>query len=227
MSRCCHCGDDLPCAAKIGIFQQLSTADQQKISDLARHKTCKRGELLYSPENAPGLYLIARGRVKVYSVSETGKETLLRVLSEGDFVGESVLFGGEETTFGEALTDTQVCLIPKSEFLDLLLRYPTISIRLLEELNRRLQSLAGRASVGCRESVQSRLAGYLLELSAAQESSSFTIPLTCRELARFLDTTPETLSRRLTALEQAGLLQKSGRKITLPDKAGLERLREA
>lgn len=220
---CCHCADT-PCAAKIGIFQQLPTADQQKISELALHKTYKKGQLLYSPENAPGLYLISQGRVKVYSLSETGRETLLRVLSEGDFVGESVLFGGEETTFGQALTEAQVCLIPKAEFLELLLRYPSISLKLLEALNRRLQQYARRTAPGSRESVQARLASYLLELSAAQDSNSFSLPLTGKELARFLDTTPETLSRRLTALEHMGLLQKQGRNITLTDKAGMEEL---
>lgn len=52
--------------------------------------------------------------------------------------GVEALFGaGETLTYGEALTPVRVCLIPRNAFLDLLNRYPSISLKLLEEMNRR------------------------------------------------------------------------------------------
>ena len=225
MSQCCHCGDEAPCAAKIGIFRQLSREDQARVSALTLHQTYPKGALLFSPEDNPGLYLISQGRVKVYSLSPTGKETLLRVLQQGDFVGEGTLFGSSrKDTFGQALTELHVCLIRREDFLGLLREYPSISLKLLEELNRRLEAYAQQAAAVSGRSIQERLVRYLLDLSRAQESTRLRLPLSGKELSAFLGTTPETLSRRVRSLESQGLLQKSGREVVLLDPDGLESL---
>lgn len=223
MEGCCHCGEEMPCAAKIEIFRQLDLESLKRVSALAVHKNLEKGTMLFSPENSPGLYLLSEGRVKVYSLSETGKETLLRVLKEGDFVGEEALFGtGETLTYGEALTPVRVCLIPRNAFLDLLNRYPSISLKLLEEMNRRLQALTRQTALDSGSQVKKRLIRYLLDLSIAQESRKVTLSLSGRELAQFLGTTPETLSRRWTLLEKEGLIEKKGKQVQLLDPEGLE-----
>lgn len=222
MSICPHCGEAQPCAAKIEIFRQLSREEQQRVSGIARHMEVRRGTLLLTPENTPGLFLISSGKVKVYSLTPSGKETLLRVLGEGDFVGEEALFGdGQTENFAEALTDARVCLIRRDDFLPLLMAYPSISLKLLEELNRRLVALSRQAASETAGSVKNRLVCYLLELSDAQQSSEITLPLSRKELAAFLDTTPETLSRRLTALVEDGLLSRHGRTLTILDREKL------
>ncbi len=223
MEGCCHCTEEAPCAAKIEIFRQLDLESLKKVSALAVHKNLEKGTMLFSPENSPGLYLLSQGRVKVYSLSETGKETLLRVLKEGDFVGEEALFGtGETLTYGEALTPVRVCLIPRNAFLDLLNRYPSISLKLLEKMNRRLQALTRQTALDSGSQVKKRLIRYLLDLSIAQESQKVTLSLSGRELAQFLGTTPETLSRRWTLLEKEGLIEKKGKQVQLLDPEGLE-----
>ena len=221
MSTCPHCGEAQPCAAKIEIFRQLSREEQQRVSSIARHMEVRRGTLL-TPENTPGLFLISSGKVKVYSLTPSGKETLLRVLGEGDFVGEEALFGdGQTENFAEALTDARVCLIRQDDFLPLLMAYPSISLKLLEELNRRLVALSRQAASETAGSVKNRLVCYLLELSDAQQSSEITLPLSRKELAAFLDTTPETLSRRLTALVEDGVLSRHSRTLTILDREKL------
>lgn len=223
MEGCCHCTEEAPCAAKIEIFRQLDLESLKRVSALAVHKNLERGTMLFSPENSPGLYLLSQGRVKVYSLSETGKETLLRVLKEGDFVGEEALFGtGETLTYGEALTPVRVCLIPRSAFLELLNRYPSISLKLLEEMNRRLQALTRQTALDSGSQVKKRLIRYLLDLSAAQESQRVTLSLSGKELAQFLGTTPETLSRRWSQLEKEGLIEKKGKQVQLVDPERLE-----
>ena len=223
MEGCCHCAGETPCAAKIEIFRQLDLESQRRVSALAVHKSLDKGTMLFSPENSPGLYLLSEGRVKVYSLSETGKETLLRVLKEGDFVGEEALFGtGETLTYGQTLTKVRVCLIPRNAFLELLNRYPSISLKLLEEMNRRLQTLTRQTALESGSQVRARLIRYLLDLSMAQESRRVLLPLNGKELARFLGTTPETLSRRWTLLEKEGLIEKKGKQVYLKEPERLE-----
>lgn len=222
MKQCCHCKKSLPCASQIEIFKHLDRESQQRISDLAIQKEFKKGELLCSPEKPSGLFVISKGKVKVYELSSSGKEKLLRVLGKGEFVGEEALFSDTETyTFAEALTDLCVCLIQRKDFLDLLMEYPSISLKLLEEFNRRIVSTSHRAVSDHAGSVLNRLVKYLCNLSEVQESLRVVIPMSMKELAAHLDTTPETLSRRMKYLEQEGLIVREGKTVVIGDKRQL------
>ena len=227
MTICPHCAASEPCAAQISIFKHLDRKSQEEISNLAVHRTIKKGERLFSPDENAGLYLIAEGRVKVYEITSSGKEYLLRILNAGDFVGEEVLFGNRTTcTFGEALTQVKFCLIGREEFLRLLIRYPSISLKLLEEFSHRMTELTRQTASNMNESAMSRLVKYLFNLSEAQESCSVTMPLSLRELSSYLNTTPETLSRRLAFLEKECLITRKGRKITILNKEKLHAVEE-
>jgi cAMP-binding proteins - catabolite gene activator and regulatory subunit of cAMP-dependent protein kinases len=71
-------------------------------------------------------------------------------------------------------------------------------------------------------SVESRLANYLLETSAGLKSEAFTLPLKKKDIATYLGTTPETISRKLSTLEKQGLITKlSSSKIKILDANGL------
>ena len=109
----------------------------------------------------------------------------------------------------------KACFIRREEFLDLLMQYPSISLKLLEEFNRRIVHSGHQATSNTAETVLVRLVSYLLDLSNAQESDSVVLPLSMKELAAFLSTTPETLSRKVGYLEKEGVIKKKGRKITI------------
>lgn len=178
--------------------------------------------MLFTPDDNYGLYLISSGRVKVYEITASGKEYLLQVLLAGDFVGEEALFSKEQTyTYGEALSDGRVCFIDRADFMDLLTKHPSISLKLLEEFSKRMRHNAHQIATNA-EPVQARLAEYLLNLSVAQDSDSFEIPLQLKELSSYLGTTPETLSRKLRALEKQEIIRRQRRTITILKKQKLK-----
>lgn len=72
------------------------------------------------------------------------------------------------------------------------------------------------------EKVEERLMTYLLDLYKTTESAQVEIPMKMKELASFLGTTPETVSRKLKWLEQEGLIKRNRNKIKLHDKKELE-----
>lgn len=221
MLNCPCCGAAEPCAAQIAIFQQLDRVSLEEISRIAVHRTVEKGEVLFTPGENHGLYLISEGRIKVYEITPSGKEYLLRVLQKGDFVGEEALFAAEETyTYGEALSDGRVCFIDREEFLDLLIKHPSISLKLLEEFSRRMRRSAHQTATNA-EPVSARLAEYLFNLSAAQESDRIEIPLQLKELSSYLNTTSEPLSRRLGELERKQLIRRERRTVTLLQKQKL------
>lgn len=202
------------CAELVPIFNHLDHESLVKISGITHHRHIRRGETVFSPDQQSGLIIIARGRVKVYQLSGSGKEQLLRVLEPGDFFGEETLFTSENSaSFGEALTALEVCTIGREDFMELLSQYPPISIKLLEEYNRRLVAADRLVTRTATESVASRLAAYLLDLMKVAESDAVVLPLSMKELAAFLGTTPETLSRRMREFEEEGLLERKGKQI--------------
>lgn len=218
MMECACCGSAEPCAAQISIFKHLDLSSQQEISNIAIHRNIKKGEIVFTPGDNHGLYLISEGRIKVYEVTPSGREYLLQVLHKGDFVGEEALFSTQETyTYGEALSDSRVCFIDREDFLALLTKHPSISLKLLEEFSRRMRHNAHQTATNA-EPVQARLVEYLWNLAAAQDSDTFEIPLQLKELSSYLNTTPETLSRRLRELEQQQIIKRRHRTVTILQK---------
>lgn len=219
-----HCDSTHVCAELVPIFNHLDHESLVKISAITVHKQYRRGETVFSPEHSGRLLIVAAGRVKVYQLSASGKEQLLRVLEPGDFIGEENLFGAEKPdAWGEALADCELCTIGRENFIALLTQHPSISLRLLEEYSRRLSEAERLATRTATEPVLTRLALYLLELQKAQDDNTVTVPLSMRELAAFLGTTPETVSRRMRQLEEEGLIVREGKRIRIVSHTALKR----
>lgn len=130
------------------------------------------------------------------------------------------------TSFAEAMEDTEVCTIQQQDIHQLLLRYPTISLKILEEFTSRLHETESLIEKLNSQDVEKRVASYLVELIEGQEDDSMTIHLPIRkgDLASYLGTSQETLSRRLSAFQNQGLIELKGqRKIIIKQ---LEELRK-
>lgn len=222
--HCTCCGELHVCAEIVPIFNHLDRESLVKISSITVHQHYKKGDIVLSPVHAERLLIVASGRVKVYQLSATNKEQLLRVLEPGNFIGEEKLFRQEGSNlWGEALTDVELCTIGRKKFISLLEQYPSISLKLLEEYSRRLSAVERMVTRAATEPVMTRLTSYLLELSKAQETNCLRLPLSMKELAAFLGTTPETLSRRIHQLEAEQVLRKAGKQIELTNSKILEK----
>jgi CRP/FNR family transcriptional regulator len=103
----------------------------------------------------------------------------------------------------------------------LLIQHPTIIVRLLEEYSCRLAEADQLTTRTATESVAVRLASYLIDLSKVAGSDTFVLPLSMKELAAFLATTPETLSRRMRQFEDDRFLERAGKSIRLLQKDAL------
>lgn len=67
------------------------------------------------------------------------------------------------------------------------------------------------------ERVEERLSNYLLDLSKVANDYQFILPMKMIDIARYIGTTPETLSRKFKYLENNGYIERSGRKISILD----------
>jgi CRP-like cAMP-binding protein len=212
----CKYGGLKSCIYQVPIFNHLEDGQMAEITEVIQSESYKKGEIIYrAGEQSDSLYVVRSGRVRIYRLSESGKEQLVRFLSPGDFTGELALFSESvHESYAEAVENTEVCLIARAELQRLLLKFPSISLKILEELSSRLEKSEKQTIRVSTEKVETRLALFIAECLDGEGAMEFVLPMSKRDLASFLGTTPETISRKLTDFEQAGYIkQKPQRKI--------------
>ncbi len=215
-----HEGSEHYCVSLVPIFNHLEKDQMKKVMERVRSVPYKKGEIIYhAGDESDSLYIVNHGKIKIYRLSETGKEQMLRVLSPGDFTGELALF--KESTheaYAEALMDTKVCMIKRTDLQQFLLTYPTIALKILTEFSHRLDESETQTTRFATEKVETRLALFLAECAEDEDNPEFVLPMSKKDLASYLGTTPETISRKLTEFEEQGLIeQKPKRTIKILD----------
>ncbi|WP_125769852.1 Crp/Fnr family transcriptional regulator [Companilactobacillus furfuricola] len=219
-----HTGDS--CLSLVTIFQSLPEKDLSFLDDIVSEHHFKSGEYLFhAGDNADSLKIISHGQAKVFQIAANGKEQMLRILQTGDFDGEAALFENwERNSFAEALMDTDVCEISRDYFQNLMASSPKLAVNMVNAFGQRITQLEAQNTEVTTSSVESRLANYLLETSAGLKEDSFKLPLKKKDIATYLGTTPETISRKLTKMSEAQLLENKGLKVKIIDPDGLSML---
>lgn len=213
------------CVALVPIFNHLEEQQMNEITNITQPVRYKKGESVYrSGDLSHSLFIVHEGKIRVYRLSENGKEQLIRILMPGDFTGELALFSETTyTAFAEAMADTKVCRINRDAFQKLLIKYPTISLKVLAEFSKRLAQSEKQTTRFATETVETRIAIFLAEcIKKDQPSTEIELPMSKKDLASYLGTTPETISRKFAELEEQGLIkQKTHKRIQLLNVDGL------
>jgi len=224
--NCCHhvLGTH-SCIAKVPIFNHLEDEQMEEIMGTILSVSYSKGEILYREgDQSDSLYIVSSGKIKIYRLSESGKEQLVRILYPGDFTGELSLFNASiHESNAETMAETSVCKITRTDLQRFLMKYPSIALEILSEFSSRLEKSEKQTTRFATEKIDTRLALFLTEcLDREKETSEFILPMSKKDLASYLGTTPETISRKLGELEQAGYIkQKAQRKVEIVDMDGL------
>lgn len=211
---CCHhknCSENNEsCVSIVPIFNHLEKSQMDEIMGVTHSVSYKKGEVIYSAgDQSDSLYIVNTGRVRIYRLSEAGKEQLLRILKPGDFTGELALFNEAiHEAYASAMVDTSICTVKRSDLQELLLKYPTISFKLMAEFSKRLEKVEKQTTRLATEKVDTRIALFLAEcIEVGSKNNEITLPMSKKDLASYLGTTPETISRKLYELETLGYIR--------------------
>lgn len=204
------------CVRLVPLFNTLSQENQIEIEDLVRKKTYQKGELVVDPSSDDNLIIVAYGGAKLYNLDENGHENITQILHTGDYAGEDWLFGKKNSnTYVEATENSKICLLNRKDFLNLLEDQSMLSIKLLEQSMTKMQSMQRQIDLLSLPKIEDRLSEYLQEYAVKVGKKTFNLPLKMKDLALYLGTTPETLSRKFALLEKQGVLTRKLRKIIL------------
>lgn len=212
------------CLQMVPIFSDLPIEVIDQIVQTGNKKTyTKDSVILVEEEIGTALFVIIKGKVKVSRSSNDGREVILSILSDSDFFGEmSILDGLNRSATVVALEDSELFIIQRKEFLDLLNKHPEITIALLSELTRRLRNADMKIKALSLKDAEGKVATVILQL--ADDIGKIKqgvveiekLPLQ-QDLANMAGTSRETISRTLHAFARKGLVEMDGSKLRILD----------
>jgi CRP/FNR family transcriptional regulator len=201
--------------------------DAQELEALARIVSLQRvskGELLFlQGDEAKGFYLLLTGNVRIYQVSAEGKEYTLHRIRPGEMFAEAAIFkGGTFPANCTASENSLVAFFPKADVIDLLTRFPQISLKMIGALSAFVRDFNRQIEELSLKEVPARIASFLLRMSEKSGGRVLTLDTTKAELATSLGTISETLSRNFRKLKELGVINVEGNTITLLDVSRLQ-----
>jgi len=209
---------------QIPLFSSLKDEEIEAIYKLSVTKKCpKDAIILLEDEEGDTLFVILKGKVKVTTFSESGKEVIFSILNEGDFFGDmSLLDGKPRSATVISIEESELRLIRRNDFNKLIETHPGIALRVLEELTSRLRKADERIESLALLDVTGRVAGILLQLADERGKKSERSILiksrpTHQELANMVGTTRETVTRVLKQLENKKYISMDGKDLTIID----------
>ncbi len=193
---------------------------------LGRVQRCQAGEAVFQAgEPADRFFLVVSGRVKVFQLSERGGERTLHAFGPGSSFGEAALWaGGRFPAHAEALEPTALFVLSRAALRDAFAKNPDLAIGMMASLSRKLRDFVQLVADISLKEVPARLASALLAEAERTGSPRFRLRQSKAELASQIGTIPETLSRGLRKLKDAGLITVRGPEIHLLQPALLRRL---
>jgi CRP-like cAMP-binding protein len=213
--------------SKIDILAGLPEAELDRIVAAAPARTYPAGELLYSPHHpVEAVFLLKRGRVRVFRVSADGRALTTAIVEPGTMFGEMALLGQQmHDNYAEALDEAFTCVMSSADVHRLLLSDPRIAARIVEILGRRLVAMERRLSEAVFLSVPQRVAATLCALisdqATAPPGTPVPIPLTHAQIAALAGTSRETTTKALGELAGHGALRLSRGRVTVVDPSRL------
>ncbi|MFW5942398.1 MAG: Crp/Fnr family transcriptional regulator [bacterium] len=187
----------------------FSSVAADRLTPLAQQAVQRRlsaDEVLFlEGEPSAGLWLIEQGRVKVYKITAEGREHVLHLLGPGDTFNDiPALDGSPNVASAMTLTDALLWVVPTAVLQEALQADHELALAVVRGLTRRVRRLVVQIEDLALRSVTGRLARFLLE--QAQNPSLSGPAITRALIATHLATSPETVSRALRTLEEAGAI---------------------
>lgn len=200
------------CLKRVPIFSSLDDKSMDLVFKKVRHKEFLKGEEIFSPyDKDQSLYIVHTGAIKLYRISEGGKEQVYRILNPGDFIGQWSLFSEDSyhENYAIALKKTLMCRISRKDFLQILQDYPQVSLKIMETLALRLEESKKQTAQIATEPVWTRIVNFLEPLieNPLEDNPLVEIPMSRKNLASYLGTTPESISRNFKEMEDRGLIK--------------------
>jgi CRP/FNR family transcriptional regulator, cyclic AMP receptor protein len=210
--------------ASLPLFGGVPAAELRDTADRSRLRRYPRGQVVFSTgDPSDTLLVMVSGRIKVVVRSADGGELMLAIVGAGGLIGElGVIDGGPRSADAEAMDPTELLLVPRDAVLDLLSRFPNVSMRLLEAVTSSLRRLTDAAADLVFLDLPRRVAKALLE-QPRNPAGVIELGLSQEQLAHRVAGTRQSVNQAMRGFERRGWIAVEGRKILLREPSALAR----
>ncbi len=216
-----------------GLNELMQTLDNKKsleqLTEESNSSVYKKKQLIYKEGNNPHyLYYIMKGKVKTYKTHDDGKDLVMDLYNTGDFLGYiTLLEGGVYKENAETMDDTEVAIIPKKDFEELINCNPVIARKFISLLAKNIvdkeQQLLGIAYNTLRKKVAEALVS-LQKKYHVNKKEPFLIDISRDDLATIAGTASESLIRTLSDFKSEQLIDIKSGKVIIADEKKLANL---
>ena len=206
------------------LFSALSDRELESFAARTLTRSYAAGELVFSEgEPCAGLYIVAKGRARIFKTSQAGREQVLSIEGPGGSIAELPVFdGGPYPASFSAVAPSELLFVSRTDFRALCLEHPAVALKVLEVVGARLRKLVGIIEELSFTTVRHRLISWILREVGNEHRGKFTLAVSHQELAAQIGTVRELVSRNLARLQAQGLIAISGHEVTVLDREGLE-----
>ena len=187
------------------LMSVLTDEELERLIPLFSERKFEPRQVLFSAGDPPErVYLLLKGRVKVYQVADNGKEIIVDIVGQGGVVGDmAIVEGGERVTNAQTLEETVALSISWENFQHLLMSSPRLAFAMAELMARRLSGMQRSLLSMASKPVSARLAEALLDRA---EGDQVHLGLTHQELAQTIATSRETVTALLSRFASMGAI---------------------
>ena len=212
----------------VHLFSVLDDEQRAVMQRNTRAFKLQEGETLFEfGQSAERFYLVVRGHIKLFRVSEEGNEKIVEIISPGKIFAEAVMFmqHGRYPVSAAALQASEVYGFENRVFFGMLRESNSLCLKLLADLSMRLHARLNEIDNLSLQNATFRVSGYLLDLlsDARAESAVLDLAVPKQVIASRLSITPETLSRILRTMARDDIISINGKIIAIKS---VRRLRE-
>lgn len=198
-----------------GLFSEIPTGEAERLL------TCLHGEEAHYEKNAVVWHMgdpvsacavVLSGTLRAETVNAAGEHSLMACHRAGGLVGDVLMAtpGGRSPVYVVAEEAANVFFLPYSQIMDGCPRccgaHRCLRENLLSEIARKFWAQRQRIRCLSTQSLRSRIAMHLLELSREAGSATFTVSGTREDLADYLCVNRSALCRELSRMKQEGLI---------------------
>jgi CRP/FNR family cyclic AMP-dependent transcriptional regulator len=191
------------------VMRVLSDEELDRLIPLLSERRFRPKQIIFSAgDPAERVYLVLKGRIKIYQVAENGKEIILDVVGRGGVVGDmAIVEDGERIACAQTIDETVAVSISWEDFSHLLQQSPRLGFAMAELMARRLAGMQRTFMNLVSKPVSARLADTLLSRS---EHGVVHLGLTHQELAQSIGTSRETVTALISRFVTLGAVAPAG-----------------
>lgn len=213
----------------VDIFEPLCEEEIKRLNDQLPDRRLERGEVFYGPEDrSEWLFLLQKGKVRVYKIAPDGRELTLAVVEAGTVFGEMALTAQRlEGAYAQAMEPSVVSMMLREDLERLMMEKPEVGIRITHLLSERLRRYEARLEDLSLKGIPARLASLILTLVDSEGVVSgdnlIKIPThyTHQHLGTMIGSNREAVTRAFGSLQDEGVVELRRRLIYVRDEEAL------